>query len=206
MNILKSLIILLSSLFVLSGCFDGGIDGVGNVSSKTTYKLGETFRFNDLDLTFSKEYMPLVIKNRFSEKNNAKVIGLPVTITNKKNEKHFLNSFLYDVYGPNGSALDSAAAFFEDSVDFSKQLLPGASYTKYIYLMYDGDGTYNIVFEIPKQRITLTFDIVYEESTPEPDPELNKPFTYNNLELTFYDNYEVFTYQPSIFVEWEEIV
>lgn len=213
MKQLKSLILLLTSTFALSGCFDGGSSqgggsegGGGNVPTKTSFTLGETFRFDDLDLTFSKEYKSLILKNTLSEHNGAKVIGLPVTIKNQKSEKHSLNMFFYDIYGSKGSKVDKAGAFYDDDVDFAGNLLPGASYTKGMYFLYDGDGTYNIFFETPKQKITLTFDIKYVEPAPEPTPELDKAFVYENMELTFSSNYSIVVYQPTQYSTKREVV
>lgn len=213
MNKLKTFILLLASTFALSGCFDGGSShgesgegGGGNVPTKTTFTLGETFRFDDLDLTFSTEYVSTTIKNQFAEKNGAKVIGVPVTVKNQKNERHSLNMFFYDQYGTKGTRLDRIGSYFDDDIDYAGDILPGSSYTKSMYFLYDGNGEYKVFFETSKQKITLAFNVTYVEPAPEPEPELDKAFTYENMELTFSSDYSIIVYQPSQYSNKREVV
>ena len=213
MNKIKTFILLLASTFALSGCFDGGSShggsdegGGGNVPSKTTFTLGETFRFDDLDLTFSTEYSCLKIKNSYSDYNGSRVIGLPVTVKNQGSEKNSLNPFLYTQYGSKGTRLNTVGSYFDDDVDWAGDLLPGASYTKSMYFLYDGDGEYKVFFETFKQELTLSFNVTYVEPAPEPEPELDKAFTYEDMELTFSSNYSIVVYQPSQYSNKREVV
>ena len=213
MKHIKTLLLLLASTFALSGCFDGGSSqggggegGGGNVPSKTSFTLGETFRFDDLDLTFSTEYFCTKIKDSYSEYNGSKVIGVPVTVKNQGSDRNHLNPFLYDQYGTKGTRLNLIGAYFDDDIEWAGDLLPGSSYTKPMHFLYDGDGEYKVFFETSKQKITLSFNVTYIEPIPEPEPELDKAFTYEDMELTFSSYYSIVVYQPSLYSNKREVV
>ena len=215
MNKLKTLILLLASTFALCGCFDGGSSqgggsegGGGNVPTKTSFTLGETFRFDDLDLTFTSDFLYTKVDNQFSEHYNKKVLGIPVKMTNKKSSAHSLNIFYYECYGPKGTKLNNPSAYFDEatSVDWGGDLLSGATATRYMYCLYDGDGSYNVLFNNFKTKITVSFNVTYVEPTPEPEPELDKAFVYDGLEMTFSSSYEIVIYQPSQYSNKREVV
>ena len=204
MKTLKTIILALTSAFILSGCFDGGSShggsgtGGGSTPSKTTFTLGETFRFDDLDLTFSPDIVYTRLQNTVTDIANHKMMILPFTITNKKSEPHDLNMFYYECYGPSGVEVKNLSAYYYDdpsSSDFGGKIVSGLTATRNLYFLYDGDGSYSIRFDDYSTRITLKFNVIYVDS--EQTPELDKPFSYNNLELTFSSDYSIVVYQAS---------
>ena len=168
-------IVKLSALFLaiilLSGCgkeFVGtpyNYDNKQSTNDKTEpsknkiHKLGETFTFDGLEFTFDSNYSFVTLKNRYSEHNGASVIKLGVKVKNVSDEKNKLNMFYYDLFGSQGTELDGVSTYFDDNIDFAGDLKPTASYYKYFYILYDGDGHYSIDFDNWSETTTVEFDI-----------------------------------------------
>lgn len=127
---------------------------------KNKYTLGDTIIFDDLELTFDKEYTFTSVENRFSDYNGKPVIKIGVNVKNLSSEKHYLNMFYYDFFGSQGTELDGVSSYFEEAVDDAGELKSGASYKKYFYILYDGNGTYSIDFDNYSQEISVEFEIV----------------------------------------------
>ena len=123
------------------------------------YSLGETFKFDELEITFGTEIGFSKVNNRYSEYNGQSVVKIPVTIKNLKSETHHLNMFYYTLYGSSGIEAENVGFYFDDSIDKAGELRNGASYTKYFYILYDGDGTYAIEFDNYSKDITVEFEI-----------------------------------------------
>jgi len=149
-RICLALLILIAGA-VLTGC-------TGETENKAV-GLGETFVFDDLEITLGKEIKFTKIDNEFSDHNGKTVVKMPITVKNIKEETHSLNLFYYTVYGANGSQVDSVSSYFDDSVDFAGDLRSGASYTKYLYFLYDADGTYAIEFDDWTTKVTIEFNV-----------------------------------------------
>lgn len=215
MNKFKTFILLLTSTFALSGCFDGGSshggsgEGGGNAPSKTTFTLGETFRFDNLDLTFSSDIVYTRLSNYGSEYHKEKMFIMPVNITNRKNEPYTLNMFSYEGYGPSGTSLKNLSAYYYNdptSADWGGNILPNTTATRNLYFLYAGDGAYKICFDNYSTKLYLNFNIKYVEPAPEPDAELDKAFTYEDMELTFSSSYSIVIYQPSQYSTPRDVV
>lgn len=203
----KTITLLLASAFALTGCFGGGSDDGGkNNNTKKSYTLGETFRFDDLDLTFGTDYECVVVKDRYSEHYGAKGIALPVTVKNQGQESNTLNPFFFSIYGTKGTTISSLWTVYDDAIENASRLLPGYSYTKNLYFVYDGDGTYKIEFSTFKDKVTLDFTIHYVDPVQEPEPELDKPFVFDNLELTFSSSYTFVVYESSLYSTKTDVV
>ncbi len=144
------------SLFVITGCSSS--DDIDNSKSKI-YGLGETFQFDDLEITLGKDIAFTTLDNEFAEEYGKTVIKLPITVKNLKEETHSLNMFYYSVFGADGTQLNSLASYYDDSVDYAGDLRSGASYTKYLYFIYDKDGTYAIEFDDWTTQLTVEFEV-----------------------------------------------
>ena len=133
-----------------------------NTNSKSTKKqltLGDTFTFDNLELTLDKTYSFVTLKNQFSEHNGASVIKIGVNVKNTSSEKHSLNMFYYEMFGSKGTELDNVSSYFDNNIDFAGDLKPGASYKTNFYLLYDGDGKYSIDFEKLFEEKSVEFEI-----------------------------------------------
>lgn len=123
------------------------------------YEVDKMFVFDNLEITVGSNYSFSTIDNEFSEYNGQDVIKVPVTVKNLKDETHGLNMFFYNFYGSQGVQLSSVASYFDDCIDYAGNIRPGSSYTKYFYLIYDGDGLYTIEFDNYSQKITIDLNI-----------------------------------------------
>ena len=157
---LAIIITLVLSVALITGCeIKAGSSGSSS-SAKKAYGLGDTFEFDDLEITLGKDISYTKVDNQFSEQNGKDVIKLPITVKNLKDDTHSLNMFYYKCYGAQGVELDNVSSYFdEDSVDFAGKLKTGASYTKYMYILYDGDGDYSIEFNNYSSKIIVDFSI-----------------------------------------------
>lgn len=162
---MKKLLLIALCCLCLIGCNsntekpDNQNNNSSNDNEESTYSVNKPFTFDDLEITISDKYSFDTIDNEFSEYDKQTVIKLPVTIKNLKNETHSLNMFYYSFFGSKGTELDSISSFFDDSVDFAGDLKQNASYDKYFYLLYDGDGTYTIEFDDWSTKISIDIEI-----------------------------------------------
>ena len=119
------------------------------------YTLGDTLKVDNLEITFGKEIKFPTVDNQFSEHHKKPALGIPITVKNLGNETDSLH--FYTFYGSKGTELDSIGYYFDDSIDDAGKLRPGASYSKYIYCLYDGDGHYAL--ELGMEDVTVEFDV-----------------------------------------------
>jgi hypothetical protein len=126
---------------------------------KNEYAVNETFKFNNLEITIGKEYTFTTIDNKYSDYYKKDVIKIPINIKNIKDERHSLNMFYYSVFGINGTEIENVGTYFEDNIEMAGDLKTGASYTKYLYVIYDGDGIYSIEFSNYFEKKTVEFQI-----------------------------------------------
>lgn len=135
------------------------ITGCTGEAEKKLVGLGETFTFDDLEITLGNDISFTTINNEFSEDNGKAVVRIPITVKNLKSETHSLNMFYFKAFGANGTELGDESAYFDDSVDFAGELRSGSSYTKYLYYLYDADGKYAIEFDDWSTKVTVEFDV-----------------------------------------------
>lgn len=128
-------------------------------NSENIFMLGDTFEFDNLEITLGKDITYTTVTNQFSEYNGMDVIQIPITVKNLKNDTHGLNMFYYKAYGSQGSQLKTVSSFFDDGIDFAGDLRTGASYTKNMYFLYDGNGKYTIEFKKITKKIIVEFNI-----------------------------------------------
>lgn len=114
---------------------------------KKVYGYNETFEFDNLEITIGEKLVFKKVDNRFSDYNGKTVVGIPFTVKNLNQETHSLNMFYYKVFGSVGTEIETVNSYFKDNLDYAGDLRPNASYTKYTYCLYDGDGIYSIEFD-----------------------------------------------------------
>lgn len=148
----KIAVIVLTLFFLLglTGCTE---------TKKASYNVDTPFHFDDLEITVGSQISFTKVNNEFDENNGKEVIKIPITIKNLKDETHSLNMFFYKVFGSTGTEVENKSALFDDSIDFAGDLKPGASYTKYAYYLYDGNGTYTIEFNDFANKISIDFNV-----------------------------------------------
>lgn len=130
-----------------------------NTNIKTTYSFDEIFEFDDLEITIGSGYTFVKVDNQYSEYYQKDIVKLPITVKNTKDETHSLNMFYYTIFGSTGTETDNTWVYFDDSVESSGELRSGSSYTKYLYFLYDGNGTYAIEFDDIWDQKTVEIEI-----------------------------------------------
>lgn len=162
--------LILICFFVLTGCENNQFDnqtsnnnGTSNNQSgnkeNSIYNLGQTFVFDGLEMTLDTNYTFETLTNRYSDLNGSSVIKLGVNVKNVSDEKNSLNMFYYDLFGAQGTELKGVSSYFEEEIDGAGDLKPGASYKKYFYILYDGDGLYSIDFDNYSEKLSVEFTI-----------------------------------------------
>lgn len=103
-------------------------------------------KFNGLELTFG-EYSFAEVDNVFSEYDKQVVVKIPVTVKNVSQSPNYLNVFYYTLFGSSGAESPNVGYLFDDDMSEAGELLSEKSYTKYLHILYDGDGVYTIVLD-----------------------------------------------------------
>lgn len=127
---------------------------------KKVYGYNEMFTFDDLEVTIGDNIVFKTVNNRYSEYNGQTVVGVPFTVKNLKEETHSLNMFYYKIFGSAGTEVKTLNSYFDDTLDYAGDLRYNASYTKYTYFAYDGDGTYSIEFDNWSDKKLVEINVV----------------------------------------------
>lgn len=123
------------------------------------YKLGEKFTFNDLEITLGTDVTVVTYSNKYSSYDGKSFVKVPITVKNLKSETHSLSSIWVKSFGSNGTEVESPGYIYDDDYESAGDLRSGASYTKYMYFLYDADGTYAIEFDDWSTQITVEFNV-----------------------------------------------
>lgn len=130
-----------------------------DLKSIKSYRGNETFTFDNLEITVGNNYSFTTLNNKYSRYNGRKVIKIPVTIKNTLDKDYNLNLYYYSLYDYKGEEIDEVAAYFNDGLFYADNLKPGESYTKYLYILYEKDGTYIIKFNKKEEKVVVFFDV-----------------------------------------------
>ena len=128
-------------------------------AKKNNYSLGETFEFDGFEVTFDKDFSYVTLDNQFSEYHGSTVIKLGATIKNNSGETGNINMFYMKTFGSQGTELSNVDYYFDESITEAGDLRDGASYHKYFYILYDGNGKYGIDFDNYVTKKTVEFDV-----------------------------------------------
>lgn len=121
-----------STLALVTGCSSSASSDDNKDSEETTekettkknyYGLGDTFTFDDLEITMGTEITFVTLDNQYSDLNGSTIAKIPVTVKNLKDETYILNLFYINIFGSQGRELESVSSYFlDDSVDFAGDL------------------------------------------------------------------------------------
>lgn len=129
-------------------------------SDSKTAKIGKAFKFDNFEITVGEDITFTTVDNQFSDAFGKDIIRIPLTIKNVGESSDHISSYDYKVFGPNGTEIDDVDIYFEDdSMFLPGDLRPGASYTKYAYHVFDGNGTYAIEFSDWDEKVTVEFEV-----------------------------------------------
>jgi len=104
--------------------------------------LGDTFVFNDLEITFGEEFGWTTVTSQFSDNYGDDVFYLPISITNLRDETHGLNTFAVNHFGSEGTSQTLFFGGFNFDADWGSNMRPGVTQECHMYFLYDGDGEY----------------------------------------------------------------
>lgn len=125
-----------------------------------TFSLGSEFKFDGFRIKLDKDYSIVTIQDRYDELYGNSVIKLGATIKNESGKTGSINMFYLKYFGSKGTSGNDAYDYFDDSVEYAGDLRDGASYRKYFYLLYDGNGKYGIDFDNwDDDALTVEFDV-----------------------------------------------
>lgn len=132
---------------------------IPEVPEDPVYSFGDTFTFDNLEITFKDNVEFVKLENQFSEYNGKDVVKIPVTLKNIGKESNGFNQFNCKFFGSTGTETDYVNHYFEDKL--SEDLRPDASKDAFLYLIYDGDGDY--VFEFDNYSSTAKVSLPIEK-------------------------------------------
>ena len=161
------ILLLFLSIFLLVGCeevteekeevfdntYEETINDVGD------YELGESFKFMDFEISIGEVDTFIKIDNDLSSDDGKTVAKVPIKVKNTGINKDHLSMFYYKLYGPGKKEILSKGSYYNDSIDYSPDLKPGESYTRYFYIPYDGDGNYILEFNNFSNKIKIVLEV-----------------------------------------------
>ena len=122
--------------------------------------IDKAFEFDGLEITVGSNYEFAVVDNEYSDYNGATAVRIPITVKNISADFNSLNPFYFKVIGSQGTDVDSLDSYFEDDITWNAgDLRPEASYTRYMYIVYDGDGLYTVVFDNWDVKVYIDLNI-----------------------------------------------
>lgn len=131
-----------------------------NQTQKTKYEIGEYFNFDGLEIVLDYGIQFKTIQNQFSEYDGKTVIAIPASVKNISGKTHGLNIFQYNQFGPDGTQLPtSISAYFTLGIDDIGDLQNGAIDYGYMYMLYEGDGDYLVVFDNYNEQIEVSIPV-----------------------------------------------
>lgn len=129
------------------------------VQKNKKYTLGDTIEFDGYVITFDKEYSFDTLSNQFSEYNGQSAVKIGVTVKNVSGKTGHINRYDITRFGSKGTESDNIDYYFDESLTDAGDIRDGASYYKYIYILYDGNGTYGLDFDNYITTKTVEFEI-----------------------------------------------
>ena len=120
-----------------------------------------TVVFDGFEITLGNNYSIVTVDNTYSSNYGKEVIKLPATIKNVSASSDHLNMFYYDYYAPDGEKIDSVRNDFGsryDAIDYV-HVDSGESKVQYFYILYKGNGKYQIKFHNYKEDKEISFTI-----------------------------------------------
>ena len=126
--------------------------------SFNSYDVGETFIFDNLEITIKKNYEIIILDNPYSIYNGQKIIKIPVIVKNISDKENSLNLYYYDLYDNHGNLIDEVAGYFEEALYYAEDLKENEEYTKYIYALYFDSERYIIKFDNPREEVFVIYN------------------------------------------------
>ena len=118
-------------------------NGKNNSAIKKVY-VNKQFVFDDLDITVSGNYK--IVKN--VQDNNKEVIEIPVQVKNSQQIENSFSIGYVKIYNEKGEEIRELGSLFKDkSFENSPKLGKGEMTIKNVYIPYNGNGKYKMIFK-----------------------------------------------------------
>ena len=159
---------------------------------QTEFGLGETFEFDDLEITVGNNISWGTIRSRISDHDGENYFYLPVTLTNIGDDSSGF-PWGHTIFGPNGNEVEGIVWDVEaDDISREGDALPGATINGYLHILFVGDGEYVIEFEdFRDDNIRVVFDVEIDlDAIPviQTEFKLGEAFEFEGLEITIEDD------------------
>lgn len=160
---------------------------------QTEFSLGETLDLNGLELTIADNISWGRIRSNWSDRDGEYYFYLPVTMVNNSDESTGF-PWGFDIFGPNGNTLDNISWEIDaDDISRAGDILPGASSTGYLHVLFDGDGEYVLEFSDwdLDDALRVIFNVTFDpNAVPEIQTEfsLGEPFEFDGLKIVISDD------------------
>ena len=117
---------------------------------------GETFEFSNYQITVDQNYSIKYIYVNY-KKTDRRVIQLPITIKRMDNGKGHFNKYYLNVSNPDNNS--SYIVYDLKNSFYKHHYLKNKTYTKYLYIEFEGNGVYTLNFDNYNQNIKIYIDI-----------------------------------------------
>lgn len=115
---------------------------------------GTPFMFDDLEITVGDKY------NIVNANNNTKAVEIPITVKNPSKIGNSFNISYMQIIDNTGTEVRELGNFFADkSFITSPKLEHGQITTKNIYMPYNGNGQYKMVFKNFEEEKTVKINV-----------------------------------------------
>lgn len=160
---------------------------------KTEFELGETIDVDGLEITITGIVSWGIIINTWSDHNGEYYFALNVTMRNASDESRGF-PWGFDAFAPNGHSVPNIAWDIDnEDITRADDILPGATLTGLLHLLYVGDGDYTLQFsdwtmlDDLTMRVPVTLD---PDALPVIQTEfsLGEMFVFDDLEITITDD------------------
>lgn len=161
----------------------------------TEFELGETIDVDGLEITIAEIVSWGTIRDTWSDHEGDHYFILSVSMLNASDEsKRFPWGF--GAFAPNGHSLPNITWFVDgEDITMADEILPGASLTGFLHLLYVGDGEYTLQISewtLPDD-LTMRIPIVLDtDALPVSQTEfsLGERFVFDDLEIVIIDDIE----------------
>jgi len=201
------LIIFLCTMILLSACNNSDsddesiIDNIAETFTGNTIReaaLGQTFEFDDLEITLSSNIGYTKARHAFLDIDRAYVFYIPITIKNIGNSSNILNPFMITLFPPDGisvnymlNSIELDLAFNTTSILTIDRVQPGVTAEGHLYILYAEDGEYVIEFyNFDGDEVEVKFDVTFDfDAVPEikTEFELGETLELDGMEITIGD-------------------
>lgn len=152
-NIMPALVIILLMIMVAGSIFlyitnqETKKKGNNKISVEKVYQ-DKKFVFDDLEIIVSSKYNFLNTEKGKKQYDGKDIIEIPVQVKNTENIEHKFSISYVKIYNEKGEEIRELGSLFKDkSFENSPKLGKGEMTIKNVYIPYNGNGKYKMIFK-----------------------------------------------------------